>query len=225
MTTQLLPFGPVPTNDCIGAILSGRMGDFFSPRPDVASLSDEGLCAELLSIVSSNAQPIRCVKEAASPVPIDVEQAHALTHVLALTREIHCRILARQMKGGFVFSSPQAVREWLTLHCMSLGYEVFIVMYLDACNRLIAAEELFRGTINQTSVYPREVVKSALAHKNATAIIGAHNHPSGSAEPSRSDELITRDLKDALALVDIKMLDHMIVAGPEVVSMAERGLI
>ena len=225
MTTQLIPFGPAPTNDWLGAILSGRMGDFFSPHPDVASKSDEGLCTELLSIVSGNVQPVQCVREAISPAPIDAEEAHALTHVLALAREIHCRILARQMRGGFEFSSPQAVREWLTLHCMGLGHEVFIVIYLDALNRLIAAEELFRGTLNQTSAYPREVVKSALAHKNAAAIICAHNHPSGCAEPSRSDELFSRDLRDALALVDVKLLDSMIVAGPEVVSMAERGLL
>jgi len=224
MTTQLKPFGPSPTNDCIGAILSGLMGEFFLPRPDVARKSDESLCAELLSIVTGHMTPIRCVEEAVSPIPIDTEQAGTLNHVLALAREIWCRLMARQMQGNTFFSSPEAVREWLTLHCANLGHEVFIVMYLDAMNRLIAAEELFRGTINQTSVYPREVVKSAIAHQ-AHSIVVAHNHPSCRAEPSRSDEIITCDLRNALALVDVKLLDHFIVAGPEVVSMAERGLI
>jgi len=105
-----------------------------------------------------------------------------------------------------------------------LQHEVFTALFLDAQNRLIEDEDLFRGTLTQTSVYPREVVRRAL-HHNAAAVIFAHNHPSGVAEPSRADELLTRTLRDALALVDIRVLDHVIVAGAASVSFAERGLL
>jgi DNA repair protein RadC len=105
-----------------------------------------------------------------------------------------------------------------------LEHEVFIILLLDSQNRLIEAQELFRGTLIQTSVYPREVVKSTLA-RNAAAVVFAHNHPSGVAEPSRADELLTQSLKQALALVDVRVLDHFVVAGTSTVSFAERGLI
>ena len=121
-------------------------------------------------------------------------------------------------------ASPDAVRDYLRLSLAALPYEAFMVLFLDSQNRLLAAEELFRGTLAQTSVYPREVVKAALA-KNAAGVIFAHNHPSGVAEPSRADELLTAALKQALALVDIRTLDHFIVAGQRVVSFAERGLL
>jgi DNA repair protein RadC len=103
-------------------------------------------------------------------------------------------------------------------------HEVFVVLFLDAQNRLIAAEELFRGTLTQTSVYPREVLKRALAH-NAAATILAHNHPSGVAEPSIQDQALTRTISEALSLVDVKVLDHFVIAGPHALSFAERGLI
>ena len=121
-------------------------------------------------------------------------------------------------------ASPQAVRDYLRLLLAARPYEVFVGLFLDSQNRLLAAEELFRGTLAQTSVYPREVVKAALA-RNAAAMIFAHNHPSGVAEPSRADELLTQALKQALALVDIRTLDHFVVAGGRVVSFAERGLL
>jgi DNA repair protein RadC len=121
-------------------------------------------------------------------------------------------------------ASPQAVRDYLRLLLAARTYEVFVGLFLDSQNRLLAAEELFRGTLAQTSVYPREVVKAALA-RNAAAMIFAHNHPSGVAEPSRADELLTQALKQALALVDVRTLDHFVVAGGRVVSFAERGLI
>ena len=126
--------------------------------------------------------------------------------------------------GADALSSPEAVRDYLRLTMAPLPYEAFLVIFLDSQNRLLAARELFRGTLAQTSVYPREVVKAALEH-NAAAVILAHNHPSGVAEPSRADELLTQSLKQALALVDIRTLDHFIVAGARVVSFAERGLI
>src|SRR5690606_8538627 len=115
--------------------------------------------------------------------------------------------LSVQMSHKDLLSSPTAVREWLTLKLGGVGYEVFGALWLDSKNRLIAWEELFKGTLAQTSVYPREVVKRALAH-NAAAVLLCHNHPSGVAEPSAADELLTQNLKQALALVDVRVLDH-----------------
>ena len=139
--------------------------------------------------------------------------------------EMSRRALAEEMTQGSAFASPGAVRDYLRLHLACLPHEVFFALWLDAQNRLIAAEELFRGTLTQTSVYPREVVKRALGH-NAAAVVLAHNHPSGLSEPSRADELLTRELKQALALVDVRVLDHFIVAGQSTpLSFAERGLL
>jgi DNA repair protein RadC len=121
-------------------------------------------------------------------------------------------------------SSPGKVRDFLRLTLAPLPHEVFIALFLDAQNRLLACDELFRGTLTQTSVYPREVVKRALRH-NAGAVIFAHNHPSGVAEPSRADEMLTANLKQSLALVEVRVLDHVIVAGSATVSFAERGLL
>jgi DNA repair protein RadC len=135
------------------------------------------------------------------------------------------RVLEGRMRAnGPLLTSPEAVRNYLRLRIADLGHEVFIVLFLDAQHRLIACEEMFRGTLSQTSVYPREVVKAALKH-NAAAVILSHNHPSGLAEPSRADELLTAALKQALALVDIKTLDHFVVGGTSTISFAERGLL
>jgi DNA repair protein RadC len=134
------------------------------------------------------------------------------------------RILETRIRSAPALSSPDAVRDYLRLLLHDRGHEVFVCVFLDSQHRVIACEELFRGTLAQTSVYPREVVKAALAH-NAAGVIFAHNHPSGVAEPSRADELLTSALKQALALVDIRTLDHFVVAGSRVVSFAERGLI
>jgi DNA repair protein RadC len=138
--------------------------------------------------------------------------------------EMARRALAEKMKSGDTMSSPQSVRDYLRLTLQGKKYEIFVGIFLDAQNRTIAAEELFKGTLTQTSVYPREVVKRAL-HHNAAAIIFAHNHPSGLAEPSRADEILTQSLKQALALVDVNVLDHFIVGAGSVMSFAERGLI
>ena len=138
--------------------------------------------------------------------------------------EMAKRSLKEQMHAGDALSSPRAVRDYLRLALARRPYEVFVAIFLDAQNRLIAADELFRGTLTQTSVYPREVVKAALAH-NAAAVLFAHNHPSGIAEPSQADEILTRSLKQALALVEIKVLDHFIIGGSEAMSFAERGLL
>jgi DNA repair protein RadC len=139
--------------------------------------------------------------------------------------ELARRALAQEMSARDTFSSPGQVRDWLRLKLATRQSEVFMALWLDAQNRLLKAEELFTGTLTQTSVYPREVVKSALSH-NAAAVILAHNHPSGIAEPSRSDELLTKALKDALAMIDVRVLDHFIVAGnTPPLSFAERGLL
>src|SRR5437762_12846824 len=134
------------------------------------------------------------------------------------------KILDARMRSAPVLSSPEAVRDYLRLLLHDRGHEVFVCVFLDAQHRVIACDELFRGTLTQTSVYPREVVKAALAH-NAAAVILAHNHPSGVAEPSIQDQALTRTLAEALALVDIKVLDHFIVAPGASLSFAERGLL
>mgnify|MGYP001615679907 FL=1 len=138
--------------------------------------------------------------------------------------ELAKRCLSEQLSAGSALSSPAAVRDYLRLTFAGREHEVFVVLYLDAQHRIIGTDELFRGTLTQTSVYPREVVKAAL-RSNAAAVIFAHNHPSGVAEPSQADELLTRTLKGALALVDIKVLDHFIVAGNRTLSFSERGLL
>ncbi len=139
-------------------------------------------------------------------------------------RELVRRWLHEELRRECRLNSPGAVRDFLRLQFADKEHEIFLVLFLDAQNRLIVAEELFRGTLTQTSVYPREVVKAALK-QNAAAVILAHNHPSGVAEPSKSDELLTHSLKQTLALIDVRVLDHFVVAGSSIVSFAEMGLL
>ncbi len=143
---------------------------------------------------------------------------------LAAVVEMARRALAQRLETGTVFDSPQVVKDYLQLQLGSLPHEVFAVLFLDAQHRLIKLDQMFTGTLSQTSVYPREVVKRALS-RNAAAVILAHNHPSGVAEPSRADEFLTQTLKSALALVDVRVLDHLVVGQGVVVSFAERGLL
>lgn len=138
--------------------------------------------------------------------------------------EIARRVLAQRLTEQPVFDSPQRVKDYLALHLAALDHEVFAVLFVDAQHRLIAMETMFRGTLAHTSVHPREVVKRALA-LNAGAVLLAHNHPSGSAEPSRADELLTQSLRSALQLVDVRVLDHLVVGQGHVISFAERGLL
>lgn len=138
--------------------------------------------------------------------------------------EMSRRALKEEMQSGDALNSPRAVRDYLQLLLGGRQQEVFLVLFLDTQHRVIASEELFQGTLSQTSVYPREVVKRALAH-NSAAVILAHNHPSGVAEPSRSDHLLTDALKQALALVDVRVLDHFVVTIGQTLSFAEKGLI
>jgi DNA repair protein RadC len=143
---------------------------------------------------------------------------------LAAVLELARRSMGRQLEQRSLFDTPNRVKDYLRLQLGKRQHEVFAVLFLDAQHQLLKMEEMFRGTLTQTSVYPREVVKRAL-EMNAAAVVFAHNHPSGAAEPSRADEFLTQTLKSALALVDIRVLDHLVVGHGEVVSFAERGLL
>ena len=133
------------------------------------------------------------------------------------------RVLAGSVRGTDVLTSPAVVKDFLRVRLGNLPHEIFAVVHLDAQHRVLDYVEMFRGTVSQTLVYPREVVKDALS-RNSSALLLVHNHPSGSPEPSRADEHLTQTLKSAVALVDVRVLDHLIVAGDSVLSMAERGL-
>lgn len=142
----------------------------------------------------------------------------------AVARELVKRWLCEELSGMTVFPEPSAVTDFLKIHFSGRQYESFVVLFLDSHNRLLAVDEMFRGTLTQTSVYPREVVKAALFH-NAASVMFSHNHPTGQTDPSRADEHLTHTLKQALALVDVRVLDHLIIGGSESFSFAERGLI
>jgi DNA repair protein RadC len=145
-------------------------------------------------------------------------------HALANALEILQRALSEDLARGDALASPATVRVFLRTFFAGRPYEVFVVLYLDARNRLIRGEEAFRGTLTQTSVYPREIVRRALELR-AAAVVLSHQHPSGASEPSLADELVTRSLRDALATVDVRVLDHVVIAGSAAVSFAERGLV
>ncbi len=138
--------------------------------------------------------------------------------------ELGRRYLQSGLKAGDVFSNPEQTREFLSLKLRAYPYEVFACMYLDNRHRLLSFDELFNGTIDSAQVHAREVVRAALRH-NAAAVILSHNHPSGVAEPSQSDIHLTRELKKALALIDVRVLDHMVIGCGETISFAERGLL
>lgn len=169
--------------------------------------------------IKTDTHQTACVKNETSP-PYAVQIRGEEENIIAKALEI---LACRMRRAEAFFNSPAAVRDYLRLKMAELEFEVFSVIFLDAQHGVITTEEMFRGTLTQTSVYPREVVKRAL-HHNAAAVIFAHNHPSGVSEPSRSDEMLTTALKQALSLVDVKSLDHFIVAGTECMSFAERGL-
>lgn len=209
-------------------------------RQGAAALSDAELLAIFLRVGLPGKSAVDLARELLDSFGGDLASlAHASVKQLARLRgvgpakaaqlaaalELARRALAVPLKARDTLASPEAVRDWLRLSLGQTSHEVFMALWLDAQNRLIASEELFSGTLTQTSVYPREVVKRALAH-NAGAVILAHNHPSGLAEPSRADEVLTSSLKQALAMIDVKLLDHFIVAGnARPLSFAERGLL
>ena len=190
---------------------------------DVSLMSRAELVCALITSTTMTAKAAVTYAKTRDPAVTGNRDA-LVSYKLAVARELLLRDLAERMKAEPVLSAPATVRDWLRLYCAHLEHEVFIILLLDSQNRLIEAHELFRGTLSQTSVYPREVVKYTLA-RNAAAVVFAHNHPSGVAEPSRADELLTQNLKQALALVDVRVLDHFVVAGTSTVSFAERGLV
>lgn len=210
---RLLGLGPQALTDAELLAVVLRTG--VAGRPVLAVAHD--LLARFGGIVGLVTAPAAALRNVRGVGPA---KAAEFTAVLELTR----RGLRAELARGDVLTSPDAVRDYLRLALSGLPHETFMALFLDSQNRLLAADELFRGTLTQTSVYPREVVKTALAC-NAAAAVFAHNHPSGVAEPSRADELLTQTLKQALALVDIRTLDHFVVAGPRVISFAERGLL
>ena len=210
---RLLAFGPAALTDAELLAVMLRTGSRGHPALAMARslLARFGGLTALLAAGTADIRAQRGVGPA---------RAAELKAMVELVR----RALVEEAAQRDALASPEAVRDYLKLTLAALPYEAFVGLFLDSQNRLLAARELFRGTLAQTSVYPREVVKAALAH-NAAGVIFAHNHPSGVAEPSRADELLTASLKQALALVDIRTLDHFVVAGARVVSFAERGLL
>lgn len=200
-------------------------------NPILARITNQGVSsltdAELVCFVAG-------ASTVSNDLPAPLSTAYANPYALGLTRtqsaridaarELARRSLACEMRARDSLTSPAAVRGYLRLSMQDLGHECFWAVFLDAQNRVIEAREMFRGTLTQTSVYPREVVKAALT-ANAAALILAHNHPSGVAEPSVQDQALTRTLAEALALIDVKVLDHFIVAPGAFLSFAERGLI
>lgn len=185
-----------------------------------ASLSNRDLLEKLLGVRQTrllyrgSLQPLFCVAS---------EPGSAAEKLIA-AREIIKRWLAEELRAGAALTSPGTVRDYLKLILRDLPHECFICLWMDAQHRVIETQEAFRGSLTATAVYPREIVKAALA-ANAAAVIFAHNHPSGAAQPSQADELLTRNLREALSLIEVKVLDHFIVAGSQAVSFAERGLL
>jgi DNA repair protein RadC len=186
----------------------------------MTSLSDQDLLTKLIGAKESS----RLYQGSLQPLFVPPTEDHGQNEICAAARELVTRWLNEELRRECSLAAPQSVRDYLRLFFAGQEYESFVVLFLDAQNRLIAAKEMFRGTLTQTSVYPREIVKEAL-RQNAGAVILSHNHPSGMAEPSRADEMLTTSLKQALALVDVKVLDHFIVAGASTLSFAERGLL
>jgi DNA repair protein RadC len=182
---------------------------------NLSSLSDAELLAKLIGI--EQAQEIYQGSLSA------IFNA-ALPEQCVVARELVRRWLEEELQRGNMLNAPAIVRDYLRLHFADYQHEAFVAIFLDAQHHVLVADELFRGTLTQTSVYPREVVKAALK-VNAAAVIFAHNHPSGVAEPSQSDQTLTVALKQALALVDVRVLDHFIVAGTSVLSFAEKGML
>src|SRR3954464_8902069 len=184
---------------------------------DVFALAKELLdgFGGLAGLLHAGADDLRRVKGLGGPA----KRAELLA-VLELAR----RAMAQQLRERQVFSSPDGVKQYLQLHLARQPHEVFAVMFLDAQNKLLEMEVMFRGTLTQTSVYPREIVIRAL-QRHAASVVLAHNHPSGTVQPSRADEALTHTLKAALALVDVRVLDHVIVAPGDALSMAEKGLL
>lgn len=190
------------------------------------TLSDKAL--EDIILVGARALPTGAAPQLEQPlaryVAAPEHRAAVLAGLIECAGELLRRRALKVLLRANVLESPQQVKSYLQAHFVDYGFEAFVAVFLDARHAVIGVEELFRGTLCQTSVYPREVVKRALAH-NAAALIVAHNHPSGVPEPSRADEHLTNGLKAALNLVDVRLLDHFVVGLDRCVSFAERGLL
>ena len=210
---KLLTLGPAALADAELIALLLRTG---LPGTSVLQLAQQLLDAfgGLRGLLEASAADLKRIKG------LGPAKRAEITAVMELAR----RSLAQRLAQRTVLSSPQQVKDFLRLQLAHEGQEVFAVMFLDVQNQLIRFEEMFRGTLSQTSVYPREVVKRALALQ-ASAVILAHNHPSGTAEPSRADEFLTQTLKQALQLIDVRVIDHLVVGGDQAISFAERGLL
>ena len=210
---KLLSRGPAALSDAELLALLLRSG---IPGKNVLQLAQElvNRFGGVAGLLHTPAEALKTVKG------LGPAKRAELVAVLELAR----RALAQQLTQKPLFNTPQAVRDYLQLQLGGLHHEVFAVLFLDSQHRLIALEEMFRGTLTQTSVYPREVVKQALT-LNASSVVLAHNHPSGTAQPSRADEALTHTLKAALALVDVRERDHFVVTASQAVSMAELGLV
>ena len=203
MSDPTLAIRSLPTSTLLGLVIGDVAAESMSGRPLV----------ELFHL------------HARRPQVCETEADYRAVRILDAARELLTRALSESVQLGDPLDSPQKVRDLLRLRYAGLPHEIFAVVLLDAQNRVISDCELFRGTLTQTSVYPREVVKLALEH-NAAAVLFAHNHPSGQSDPSQADIRLTETLKQALALVDVRVLDHFIVAGNATpLSFAERGLI
>jgi DNA repair protein RadC len=193
--------------------------EMISGQPSYSRLSDTELLQKLIGVRQTQKYyrgSLLALFTATNP--------GALPEKCVVARELVRRWLNEELRRESVLNAPTAVRDCLRIHFAGQEHESFVALFLDSQHRLIVMDVLFRGTLNQTSVYPREVVKVAL-RVNAAAVIFAHNHPSGVADPSQSDQLLTTALKSALSLIDVRVLDHFIVAGADVCSFAERGLL
>jgi DNA repair protein RadC len=208
---KLLARGPQALSDVELLAILLRTG---MAGKNVFQLSEELLGPDgIAGLLQATAQSLQLVKGLGP-----AKQAELLA-VFELAR----RALSQRLKEREAFQTPNAVKQYLQLQLAHKNHEVFAVLFLDSQNRMLAMEELFRGTLSQTSVYPREVVMRALHHQ-AAAVVLSHNHPSGSVQPSRADEHLTQTLKASLALVDVRVLDHIIVGQGQTLSMAEQGL-
>jgi DNA repair protein RadC len=221
---KLLARGPAALSDAELLALLLRTG---IAGKGVLQMADELLQIRGLRSVDGPSPGFGGIAGLLNATPEDLKKVKGLgpakrAEILAVL-ELARRAIAQRLSERSVLADPNAVKEHLQMRLAQLQHEVFAVCFLDVHNKLLATEELFRGTLNQTSVYPREVVLRAL-HHHASAVVLGHNHPSGSVQPSPADQHLTQSLSAALALVDVRVLDHIIVGPGEALSMAEKGL-
>jgi DNA repair protein RadC len=186
---------------------------------NAAAILQDGLASLVTALNKLTTNPVHVVRDCASAFEVQGPLAK-----VAAALELATRVALIEMSDKPLMRNPTQVKDYLIMALGKLEYEVFQVIYLDTQHRVISSEEAFRGTVNQTAVYPREIIKRAL-QLNAAALVVSHNHPSGELEPSNSDHLLTKHLKEALQTVDVRLLDHIIVGGNKTLSFSERGLL